>query len=207
MEVHKVGYQSTYLNHTQLRAKQEIILSKDIFVPISKTLSGSELTIGYKEKEKLKEDFHLNIYKNYETGVAFKYEEEYEGKTITGIRLRAYFIGGKGFPLRVNLYDLDEDGLPKNILLKEELVIRPTDKKEWFELELSKQGITFPKSGVAITIEPLNPQMRRVRLNKEYRPVLSSFVSEDFKWVYRGNAWPVWKTGGGKTYAMQLKMR
>lgn len=204
MEIHKTGYESAYRDHTELRDKPEIILNKLPFVPRDRTLLDTENNIGFKGKDKFLKDAEFRYDLNYEAGIIFDYKDEYKNKLLSNVRVHTYRLGSTDFSLRLNVYRLDSKGIPKENLLMKEIFFIPTLKKQWLDLELLEQNIEFPKEGIAITIELLNPQMKRIKINPKSRPVISSFENKDFKWIYRGNMWPLWKTGTGQTYAVQL---
>lgn len=203
----KTGYENIEMFHTSLKNNPEVILQKTPFQASPSQNSNSETILGFNAKQKLKEEKIHSVYSNYEAGTTFRFKEEYAEKHLSQIRFRAHQIGSSKIALRINIYDLDEKDLPRNNLLKQEIIVYPTQEKQWFELDISGQNISFPESGIAATVEVLNPYINRFKLNDNNKPFIPIYETTESNFVYRAREWNSWIGSKGKTYAIQVKLK
>lgn len=207
IEVQKTGYEPVLIYHTTLQSQPDIILKKLPFTPVKQANVSESLTIGFQGKEKALEDMQFPLLLNYEAGVVFKYQSDFNNKIISKVRLHTFSLGEADFNLRLNVYSLNLNGEPDENLIKKEVYFTSTSKRQWVDLDLEEQNIRFPESGVAITAELLNAQMKRTKINLSSRPIISGYKNKKYQWLYRGNNWPMWKIGDGMSYAMQLVVK
>ncbi|WP_041823661.1 carboxypeptidase-like regulatory domain-containing protein [Leadbetterella byssophila] len=196
----KVGFSSLNITHDKLN--QVVVLEKLPEKALTPLIQGTKvLNLGYSKKQKLIKDIRFRANYNYEAGITLPYETRYKSMLLAKVRLMVYFPEKTSFPLRLNVYSLDSKGAPARNLLHKEIIFQAPNTKQWTEISLEEQGIPFPESGVALTVELLNPQMSRVRNS---RPIFAGF---EHPFVFRYELVEGWIAGKGETYAMELEVK
>ena len=94
--------------------------------------NGQEVALFIKNKEKKAG----NVYKLY-----FKLSKK----------------GNYDAPFRIRIYRVGKDGKPGKDILNEILVVKPSSKKSWFEVDISTYNITFPQEGLFVSMGGVFP--------------------------------------------------
>ncbi len=204
MKVVSTGFKIKQLGHHELRNNPEIILEKIKFREEETHTARNIEILGYPGKGKMFSD-PFTINSNYEAGVLFPYPGR--KAYLSKIKIHAGFRGNPILPVRVNIYRLDEKGLPFEIILKKEIIFLPEKITTWHEFDISGQAIPFPESGVAITLEPLNVSLNRIKLRKDFCLVISQYTPKDeAHMVLRHEVSGGWFNWLKKPYAISMEI-
>ncbi|MCF6365488.1 MAG: carboxypeptidase-like regulatory domain-containing protein [Bacteroidales bacterium] len=154
-----LGFKSRKLATKKILNKNviKISLQKDL-IPIPKvSVNGSDYynliagNTGLASLGALYMDTH-----GQEVALFIKNKKKKEGKFY-----KIYFkLSSKGnidAPFRIRIYQPDSHGKPGEDLLKDILVVKPATKKSWFEVNLSSYNVTFPESGLFISMGGIFP--------------------------------------------------
>lgn len=201
--IESTGFQTKQLGHFDLRTNPIIILNKLHQKDEPFVTKGTE-TIGYTGKGKLINN-PITFNSNYEAGVIFPYPNR--RSQIAKIKVHCGFKGSPILPIRINIYQLDTNGFPTKSILKKDIIFKPKEVISWYEFDISDQSISFPESGIAVTLEPLNASLNRKYFNKNYYFVISQFKPKKnpgmiLRTDYAGN-WFVWNKN---PYAISLDL-
>jgi hypothetical protein len=201
-----VGYKSQkiFINHIKrdsvytVYLKEDIQLLDEVIIKSSKKLSQ---TI-YKIKSKGKKLIGHNIKYNEEVIKLVNNDKNTSGKLLN---VTFYFRSarsdyGPKLPVhyRVNFYCVDSiSKKPKDlVLLESDIIIKPEDnnKKQDFEVDLKNYNIKFPKEGLFIGLQAINPSLTQPKAGAFYLitpMLLKSYVKK---------ASTYYRTLGGETY-------
>lgn len=104
---------------------------------------------------------------NFEIGEVIKNPKHIEG-VIEEVKVRVGFEGEGGANFRIVIYDFDEKGLPRKNLMKEDVVFHVTGDLKNYKFDIGKQMIEFPKEGILLGLEVLNPE--KVKFKTGFHP-------------------------------------
>ncbi|SOE20717.1 hypothetical protein SAMN06298216_1201 [Spirosomataceae bacterium TFI 002] len=96
-------------------------------------------------------------------------------KKIKSVNVKVGFKGSPILPFRINLWSLNEDNFPENILGNKDIIIYPKDKLTWENIDLIDQNIVFEGNGIGVSIEPLAPSTLKVKFSKKYTPLVGVY--------------------------------
>lgn len=106
--------------------------------------------------------------------------------------MMAGFKGNLKLPLRINLYNLDAEGLPNENILKQPIVFTPNSARmKWYEFDISDQQIQFPEDGLCISMEFLIPSVKDYKLTDNFMPYYMRFHKPGSVLVHR-TTWIKW---------------
>jgi len=167
--VSHVGYKSKRIVVSHIKKdsvykfylKEDLNLLDEVVIKSSKKLSKTK----YKIKTKRKKLVGHNLKYNEELVKYIDNKKNTPGKLLkVTFYLRNYkiFFGTK-LPVhyRLRLYHIDTiSKKPKDlVLLKRDIVIKPENKKQNFELDLTNYNIKFPKEGLYVGLQSINPSL------------------------------------------------
>lgn len=201
--IESTGFQNKQLWHFDLRSNPIITLNKLHQKNEPFVTKGIE-TIGYTGKGKLINN-PITFNSNYEAGVVF--HNPNKRLKIAKIKVHCGFKGSPVLPIRINIYELDIGGFPTKSILKKDIIFKPKEAISWYEFDISDQSVSFPESGIAVTLEPLNVSLNRKYFTKNYYFVISQFIPKNnlgmiLRTDYAGN-WFAWNKN---PYAISLDL-
>tara|TARA_R110002049_G_scaffold301233_1_gene493164 strand:- start:171 stop:1061 length:891 start_codon:yes stop_codon:yes gene_type:complete len=204
--VSHVGYKSQKIvvNHIKKDSvytfylKEDLQLLDEVLLNSSKKLSKST----YKIKSKGKKLIAHNIKYNEEVIKLVNNDKNTPGKLLN---VTFYFRSsisdfGPKLPVhyRVNFYYVDSiSKKPKKlVLLESDIIIKPEDKnkKQDFEVDLKNYNIKFPKEGLFIGLQAINPSLTQTKAGAFY--VIAPMLLKS----YVKKASTYYRTLGGETY-------
>ncbi|SFO03224.1 CarboxypepD_reg-like domain-containing protein [Bizionia echini] len=202
-----VGYktQKKVINHTKKDSiytfflKEDLQLLNEVLIKSSKKLSKGT----YKIKSKGKKLIGHNIKYNEEVIKLVNNDKNTSGKLLN---VTFYFRNyesdyGQKLPVhyRLNFYYVDSiSKKPKDlVLLESDIIIKPEDKnkKHPFEVDLKNYNIKFPKEGLYIGLQSINPSLTQPKAGAFY--VITPMLLES----YVKKASTYYRTLGGETFA------
>ena len=201
-----VGYKSQkiFVNHTKkdsvytLYLKEDLQLLDEVLLRSSKKLSKTT----YKIKSKGKKSIGHNLKYNEEVIKLVNNNKNKSGKLLN---VTFYFKSfesdfGQNLPAhyRLNFYYVDSiSKKPKDlVLLDSDIIIKPDNKnkKQNFEVDLKNYNIKFPKEGLFIGLQSINPSLIQPKVATFY--VITPMLLES----YVKNASTYYRTLGGETF-------
>ena len=167
--VSHVGYKSKRIVVSHIKKdsvykfylKEDLNLLDEVVIKSSKKLSKTK----YKIKTKRKKLVGHNLKYNEELVKYIDNKKNTPGKLLkVTFYLRNYKNSfGTKLPVhyRLRLYHIDTiSKKPKDlVLLKRDIVIKPENKKQNFELDLTNYNIKFPKEGLYVGLQSINPSL------------------------------------------------
>jgi hypothetical protein len=185
-----IGYKERKLLGIELIAIKEIILENKIIelqpIEITKRQKSIFSTI---EGRVRKMTYVVNY--NFEDGTVIA-NPEYAGKRLKSITFKAGFRGEPVFPLRVNVYNLNEMGLPNENILQKSLIVKPEKKAKWITLDIDEQNIIIPANGICVSVELINDSVNPVKLSRNYTPLIGLDTDDAKRRVIRALYLPKW---------------
>ncbi len=199
LKISYLGYESKYLdlrNFTESKIYNIDILLKQ------KTEIIEEVTIKqkvelydkkYSYNAKKKGDVRLFTFIGNESAYYVKNLKKEKGKLKdVSFYFRKNKKANKRSIFRVNFYIYDTiNQCPGESLLKKEIQITPKNRTYKFKLQLEDYKILFPKSGVVVGIEPIDPDNNIIKGDKIGPGLRFSYGNkENLSWEnYRGKKW------------------
>jgi hypothetical protein len=71
-------------------------------------------------------------------------------------------------PFRIRIYEVGDDGLPGEDLLKENLIVSFEKKKGWFKIDLMDKNILIPENGIFVAMEWLYSSYYSETVNEKF---------------------------------------
>ena len=146
-----VGFKARKIAFLDLHKNPLIKLETQIF-ELNGILITNKKTIwlGYANEKQTVISFALKSSGVSENGIRILRPTHITGFLKT-VKVKVGFNGKPKLPLRVNIYNLNEFGLPADNILKKDIVFTPTSKKvKWYKFSVEDQHIELPENGVCI---------------------------------------------------------
>jgi hypothetical protein len=142
---------------------------------------------------------------SFEEGVILQ-NKNFENQIIKGVSINCGLKGNPKIPFRLNFYSLNTNGLPDKLLNKEQIIIFPKDKLNLEKINLENQKIQFPKYGICISLELVNPSTVKKKLGTHYMPIIGFDKKSNNQRVIRTDYLPNWSKfkSFGNTMAIGL---
>jgi hypothetical protein len=187
------GFQQIKISATDFLKTNKIVLKRKlIHLAELKIINKSSKWIGYTNELDQITTYNFLSLQSSETGIIIGNKEKNRG-IIKSIKVKVGFIGKPKLPYRIHLYSLQKNGIPENELLQREIVFKPRSKKlKWYTFNIEEQNIELPETGLAATIEFINPSTKNYILSKNFTPIRQGFFSRDFQVISRhsnSNGW------------------
>ncbi len=165
LKISYLGYETKYLNlrsfteskiykiDVQLKTKNHII--EEVIVEQKASLYNKEYSYNAKKDG----DVRIFSFIGNESAFYFKNLKNEKGKLKdVSFYFRKNKKANKNSMFRVNFYVYDTiNQCPGESLLKKEIQITPKNKTYKFKLQLEDYKISFPKNGIVVGIEPIDP--------------------------------------------------
>ena len=168
-----VGYEKVHLTFGDLLKNSEVILIQKVFSSNDfPTRDSKTIWVGYQGEKPADVTFNNINVPMAEIGLVIQKAGQYG--YLKKIKVNAGFKGKPKLPFRINVYALNERGLPGENILKKSIIFKPgSGNVKWYEFDISDQSVSFPEKGLCISIAFLNPE--KVKFTTSYAPVFLGF--------------------------------
>lgn len=207
IKISSIGYEEMLVTYDAIVQKPIIVLeTKTINLNLVevKPKKYTLVQVGYSKKERLRKMEYL-INSNFEDAILIKNSNNIEAK-ILYINIKAGFKGSPILPLRLNIYDINSENLPSKNLLKNDIILTPSNDMKWYKIDVSNQNIYFPSNGICVSVEFLNNSIKHYKLSKNLTPIIGVFKSNFYKRILRTDILYKWVSFGITPPAIFLEM-
>jgi hypothetical protein len=185
-----IGYETMNINGGQLFNQPAQILNRSIINLDSIVVKTFNYISGFRfPKRIIKMGYEYNF--SFEEGVIIA-DKSFEGQIIKSVSLSCGLKGNPKLPFRLNFYSLNATGLPDKVLNRDQIIIFPKDKLNLEQINLEHQKIQFPKDGVCISLELINPSTIKKKLGKNFMPIIAFDKKSTNQRVIRTDYLPNW---------------
>ncbi len=95
-----------------------------------------------------------------------------ENKYLESINVILGFNGNPVIPYRINVYSINKEGVPDNLLNRKMVEVFPSKKMKNYKIDFKDQKIKLPENGFCVSIELLNNSIKHKKLGKYYSPIV-----------------------------------
>jgi hypothetical protein len=184
-----------FLNPITEELKEVVLLSKKKIKLKTKKIKKADYIVAFAEKDP------ATVFARF---LPFK-EEFREAPFINKIKIST-FTGERNTFLNIHIYDVGENGEPKNHLVLNNIIFYPEKGSNISEIDVSSLNIEFPETGIFIGVEVPKIEQNKITVEKEYRtdkkdvkgysvfqPLIKMTDAEDIKdtWSYRNGEWKI----------------
>ncbi len=181
VSISAIGFKNKFILADNITHKSTIILEDSVFQLreiIVKSGNINTTRVGYHKGKIISESYKVSY--NFQEAIYITNPEKLSGQIKT-INLKAAFRGNPKLPLRINVYEVNQDKLPGKNLLSKPIFIKPVQSLKWFNIDVTDQNLRFPPEGIVIGIEILNPSLTTKTLDTFFTPLIGFYKSESYQ--------------------------